>query len=61
MSFRMRKFARNVAYNELIRPLNGFHSITLRHDGTGGSFLLSVCRPRQAGPFETADMAVLVG
>lgn len=53
------EFARSIAYNELIRPLNGFHSISLRHDGASSSFLLSVCRPRQAGPFETADVAVL--
>jgi DNA-binding CsgD family transcriptional regulator len=52
-------FERSALYNELVRPLHGFHSLQFRRNGDGGGFLLCVCRPQRAGNFEVADMAAL--
>src|SRR5262245_15144792 len=54
-------FERTAVYTECVRPLDGFHSLHLRGNGTGGAFLLTVCRPQRAGNFEAADMAALRG
>jgi DNA-binding CsgD family transcriptional regulator len=51
-------FARSAAYNDLIRPMNGFHSIHVRKEGAGG-FLLNVCRPQGADNFDAMDTAAL--
>jgi DNA-binding CsgD family transcriptional regulator len=52
-------FARSAFYNEYVRPLGGFHSLQVRDSGTGGGFLLTVCRPQQAEHFERSDTDVL--
>src|SRR5262249_35042126 len=51
-------FAHSAAYNELIRPMNGFHGIHTRHDGAGG-FMLNVCRPQHANNFDAANVTAL--
>jgi DNA-binding CsgD family transcriptional regulator len=51
-------FARTAAYNDLIRPMKGFHSIHVRKEGAGG-FLLNVCRPQGADNFDAMDTAAL--
>jgi len=50
-------FARTVLYNEVLRPLDGFHSIHLRSNGSES--LLTVCRPESAESFNGADVTVL--
>jgi DNA-binding CsgD family transcriptional regulator len=51
-------FARSAAYNELIRPMNGFHGIHVRQEATAG-FVLTICRPQRADNFDATDMAAL--
>ena len=51
-------FARSAAYNDLIRPMNGFHGIHVRQEGTAG-FVLNVCRPLRAENFDATDTAAL--
>ena len=53
-----RDFARSATYHDLIRPMNGFHSIHVRQEGAGG-FLLNVCRPQGADSFDATDTAAL--
>jgi DNA-binding CsgD family transcriptional regulator/PAS domain-containing protein len=53
------EFERSTVYNELLRPLNGFHSVQLRRNGTSSAFLLCVCRPRIAENFDQAHIAVM--
>ena len=43
-------FVRTAAYNELIRPMNGFHGMHLRQTGVVSVFL-NVCRPSRADIF----------
>jgi DNA-binding CsgD family transcriptional regulator len=52
-------FERSAVYNDVFRPLNGFHSLHFRRNGAGGSFLLSVCRPQRAGDFDSTDTDAL--
>jgi DNA-binding CsgD family transcriptional regulator len=52
------EFARSTAYNDLIRPMNGFHGLHVRQEGAGG-FLLNVCRPPRADNFDATDTATL--
>ena len=51
-------FERSAAYNEIIRPMNGFYSVNLRHEGAA-PFVLSVCRPPRADAFDSTDVAAL--
>jgi DNA-binding CsgD family transcriptional regulator len=51
-------FMRTAAYNELIRPMNGFHGMHLRQTGVGSVFL-NVCRPLRADNFDRTDVAAL--
>ena len=51
-------FERGAAYNELIRPMNGFHGLHARHEGAGG-FMLNLCRPPRADNFDVMDAAAL--
>lgn len=51
-------FARTAAYNDLIRPMNGFHGMHLRQTGVASAFL-NVCRPLQADNFDKTDVAAL--
>jgi DNA-binding CsgD family transcriptional regulator len=52
------EFERSAAYNELIRPMNGFHGIHVRQNGTAG-FVLNICRPQRADSFDAIDTATL--
>src|SRR6266545_3037770 len=47
-------FARSAAYNELIRPMNGFHGIHAKHEGAA-RFVLNVCRPQGTDNFDATD------
>jgi DNA-binding CsgD family transcriptional regulator len=49
-------FARSAAYNELIRPMNGFHGLHARHDP---GFIFNVCRPRRADNFDPMEVETL--
>jgi DNA-binding CsgD family transcriptional regulator len=51
-------FARTAAYNELIRPMNGFHGMHLRQTGIVSVFF-NVCRPLRADNFDKTDVAAL--
>jgi DNA-binding CsgD family transcriptional regulator len=54
-----RDFERSAVYNEISRPLGGFHALHLRRNGASGTFLLSVCRPQRAGNFDATDADTL--
>ena len=45
-------FARTAAYNDLIRPMNGFHGMHLRQTGAVSVFF-NVCRPPRADNFDS--------
>jgi DNA-binding CsgD family transcriptional regulator len=49
-------FERSALYNEIVRPADGFHGIHALHPGPGG-FSLAICRGRQRGMFDEADVA----
>ncbi len=51
-------FARTAAYNDLIRPMNGFHGMHLRQTGVVSVFF-NVCRPLRDDNFAKADVAAL--
>jgi DNA-binding CsgD family transcriptional regulator len=51
------EFARSQCYNELFRPLNGFHSIHLRQAEPARFFALTICRDRQADNFAAEETA----
>jgi DNA-binding CsgD family transcriptional regulator len=52
-------FARTEAYNEVIRPMGGFHGLHLRSNGADEAVLLSLCRPEGAEGFGPEDAAAL--
>jgi DNA-binding CsgD family transcriptional regulator/PAS domain-containing protein len=53
------EFERSGFYNEILQPMNGFHSLNAHNvDATGGVFL-SICRSRRAGNFDAAETAML--
>jgi DNA-binding CsgD family transcriptional regulator len=54
-----RDFARSQCYNELFRPLHGFHSVHLRRADPAHVFILTVCRARHAETFAAGDTALL--
>jgi PAS domain-containing protein len=54
-----REFARTAYYNECVRPLNGFHSMSIRRIDMPAPFLLTVCRPARAGNFGAEEAAIL--
>jgi DNA-binding CsgD family transcriptional regulator len=54
-----REFARTAIYNECVRPLNGFHSISIRQTERPTPFIFSVCRPRALGDFGVPETTVL--
>jgi DNA-binding CsgD family transcriptional regulator len=54
-----REFARTTFYNECIRPLNGFHSLSIRQTDPRIPFILSVCRPERSGDFDAGGATVL--
>lgn len=56
-----REFLASDYYNDVIRPLNGFHSAFFRQETTRAGFALAVCRPRYADDFAAGDRAILNG
>jgi DNA-binding CsgD family transcriptional regulator len=52
-------FARSQAYNELVRPLGGFHSVHLRLMSPTYVATLSLCRGRQFDNFAVEESAIL--
>jgi DNA-binding CsgD family transcriptional regulator/PAS domain-containing protein len=54
-----REFTRTVFYNECIRPLNGFHSLSIRQIDLPTPVLFSVCRAPRLGDFAAEEAAVL--
>ncbi len=57
-----REFLESDYYNDVIRPLNGFHSAFFRQELTSRTgFALAVCRPRYADDFAVGDRTILQG
>jgi DNA-binding CsgD family transcriptional regulator len=54
-----REFARSQAYNELFRPLGGFHSVHLRRPNPSQAFMVSICRGPRAPGFSVETTATL--
>ncbi len=54
-----RDFERTEVYNEVIRPIDGFHSLHARRDFAAGTLLFSVCRPKHAAAFGAVEAATL--
>jgi DNA-binding CsgD family transcriptional regulator len=54
-----REFARTAIYNECIRPLNGFHSVSIRQIEPHRPFIFAVCRPGRSGDFGIEETAIL--
>jgi len=55
------EFERSAYYNELVRPMNGFHGLAALMRGSAVDFALAICRPRRAGAFATEDKIALHG
>jgi DNA-binding CsgD family transcriptional regulator len=54
-----RQFERSGFYNDLVRPVGGFHAMVVAHQAPTLSSFVSVCRPRQAGDFDADDVVVM--
>ena len=54
-----RAFADSEIYNEIFRPMNGFHSLHVRQMQPHAPFALSVCWPRHATSFSYDKEALL--
>jgi DNA-binding CsgD family transcriptional regulator/PAS domain-containing protein len=52
-------YARSAYYNEVLRPLNGFHAVHARNMRPGAAYTLNVCRPRAAANFEADHTALM--
>jgi len=50
-------FARSRCYNELFRPLHGFHSVHLYQANAASFFTLTICRDRHADNFSAEELA----
>jgi hypothetical protein len=53
------QFERTRFYNDVVRPVGGFHAVGVCHQGPALSSFVAVCRPRQAGDFDTDDVALM--
>jgi DNA-binding NarL/FixJ family response regulator len=51
------EFERTAAYNEVVRPADGFHSISAFERGAGG-FALNICRGRNRGMFDAGQVGI---
>ena len=51
-----RDYERCAAYNELIKPINGFHFITIRKEDPERSLHVVACRERAASPFGPQEL-----
>jgi DNA-binding CsgD family transcriptional regulator len=54
-----REFARSQCYNELFRPLHGFHSVHLRRASLTPFFTLTICRAQRAANFSADETAMV--
>ena len=54
-----RQFERTDFYNEVVRPVGGFHSVCVVHQVAALSSFVAVCRHRRAGDFDADDVAVM--
>ena len=52
-------FARSTYYNEVVRPLDGFHSLSVQHGRAPADFSVIFCRPGRAGNFGFAEARLL--
>jgi DNA-binding CsgD family transcriptional regulator len=49
------EYERTDHYNEVVRPLKGFHGLAAHQQKAESGFMLVMCRPRPAGDFDAAD------
>ncbi len=49
------EFERSEFYNEIIRPANGFYSLSFQEERPDLAFHFSICRPRGLGTFTTDE------
>jgi DNA-binding CsgD family transcriptional regulator len=54
-----RQFERTDFYNDVVRPVDGFHGVGVAHQMPALSSFVMVCRRRQAGDFDADDVAVM--
>jgi DNA-binding CsgD family transcriptional regulator len=54
-----RQYARSAHYNELIRPLGGFHGLLARADGPARGSSLILCRTERQGDFGTSESGLV--
>ena len=54
-----RQFERTDFYNDVVRPVGGFHSVCVVHQVAALSSFVAVCRHRRAGDFDADDVAVM--
>jgi len=52
-------YRRDEHYNEVVRPIGGFHGAALSSTKTGGGFLIGLCRPETDVGFDEPDRHVL--
>lgn len=53
------EYEMSVQYNEVVRPLNGFHGLMAQQQKPESGFVLVMCRARRSGDFDAADSARL--
>jgi DNA-binding CsgD family transcriptional regulator/PAS domain-containing protein len=49
------EYERTEHYNEVVRPLNGFHGLSAHQQKAESGFMLVMCRPRRARNFDAVD------
>lgn len=54
-----RQFERTDFYNDVVRPVDGFHGVGVAHQMPAVSSFVMICRRRQAGDFDADDVAVM--
>lgn len=54
-----RQFERTDFYNEMVRPVGGFHALGIAHQMPTLSSFFTVCRPKRAGDFDADDLAMM--
>jgi DNA-binding CsgD family transcriptional regulator len=52
-------FALSAYYNEVVRPLDGFHSLSVHNGRAAEDFFLTFCRPARAGDFGPVETGLL--
>jgi DNA-binding CsgD family transcriptional regulator len=54
-----RQFERSDFYNEIVRPVGGFHALCVVHQMPTLSSFFAVCRSRRSGDFDADDLAMM--